>query len=1184
MILVKEHLDFKLISSKIDPLGRYIFLEVEIQDSPFVLLNIYAPNKCAEQCVFFSKLSEELKDFVTDEDKSVVIGGDFNVILDPDLDGRGGNKKRKDSVRYVEDMIIEHDLVDIWRIRNPTDTRFTWRQKSPLIQRRLDYWLISNDLQEDVESVEIITAIKSDHSAIALSINGLDENERGPSFWKFNSTLINDQEYCNLLRSEYKNWLEEFKEVNDKRVLWDLIKYKIRQRTIIYSKAKARKKREKVKHLEESLRDCTTKCDNNPSKENLDELECLQAEYDQLYDYITQGAIIRSRATWYELGEKNNKYFLNLEKSNKKKSSVRKIFTRDGKLTNNPKKIMDELESFYADLYDGSSCPSDSATSMFLDNSRGFPALADDSRKICEGKLGYSECFSVLGTFPKNKTPGNDGLTIEFYLAFWPLFGRLLVDSLNYAFEFGELSNSQKQAIITLIEKKGKDKRMIRNWRPISLINVDAKIASKTLAKRLEKVLPEIIHSNQNAFVKGRSIFDAIRTIDDLMEYTKEKDLPGILVAIDFEKAFDTLNLNFLIRTLHKFNFGPSFIQWIRTLYKNVKSCVMNNGFTTGPFTLSRGVRQGDPLSPYLFIIALETLTIKIRNDDSIKGFKIGGETTKLSLFADDMTCFVRDKESYASLFAILESFGSCSGLRVNHEKTEILALGNSILHEKDFNNHRVCEIIKILGVYFGYDEKQRNDLNFRQTLKSIKKSINMWKWRNLSLLGKIQIIKTFAIPKLMFRASVIPISNDLVKEANSIFYNFIWNGKDKVKRCALISDIDKGGLKMLDIESMVSARRVICLKKFLEDYPSTWKSILNSCILPVGGSLVLHCNFDTVKLKTQLPKYYKECFDAWSGLNSSTPVTFNDIMNEIIWNNKFICIDKKSVYRNDLVNLGIVKVGDLITDNNLFLHEDPYVPISPEQRFFIMGVVHSLPSDWKTIIRSSVCTNEIKPIPCTPYIKLNCGSVPISDVTSKQIYDSFLRKKQTPPTAQQKLTDKYSETSINWEKVYSLPFRTTLDSKLREFQYKILNNIVFTNDKLFRFGLSQSPNCTFCNEEPESIEHLLSRCKVSSEFWKEVLSWLKDNNIIIESLNEIGLFLGNFEKTEDFFIINHILLLGKYYIYVRKCHGSLPSLRGFIARIRRVYNIELHIARERNKLTTHFKKWEKLVAVMNTQ
>ena len=270
-----------------------------------------------------------------------------------------------------------------------------------------------------------------------------------------------------------------------------------------------------------------------------------------------------------------------------------------------------------------------------------------------------------------------------------------------------------------------------------------------------------------------------------------------------------------------------------------------------------------------MIIIALETLAIKIRNDDSVKGFSIGGETTKLSSFADDMTCFLRDKESHTSLFAILESFGSCSGLRVNHDKTEIIALGNNILHEKDFNDHKICEIIKILGVYFGYDEKQRNELNFRQTLKSIKKSIHMWKWRNLSILGRIQIIKTFAIPKLLFRASVIPMPNDLVKEVNSIFYTFIWNGKDKVKRCALISNIDKGGLKMLDIESMISARRVICLKKFLEDYPSTWKSFLNSCIFSVGGSLILHCNFDTVKLKTQFPKYYKECFDAWSGLRA---------------------------------------------------------------------------------------------------------------------------------------------------------------------------------------------------------------------------------------------------------------------------------------------------------------------------
>ena len=251
---------------------------------------------------------------------------------------------------------------------------------------------------------------------------------------------------------------------------------------------------------------------------------------------------------------------------------------------------------------------------------------------------------------------------------------------------------------------------------------MDAKIASKAL--------PEIIHYNKNAFVKGRTIFDAIRTIEDVIEHIKQKGLSGIFVAVDFEKAFDTLNFNYLIRILHEFNFGPSFIQWIRVLYKNASSCVMNNGFSTGPFSLGRGVRQGDPLSPYLFIIALEVLAIRIRNDDSIQGFKIGEVNVKLNLFADDMTCLLKDKRSYTSLFRLLDDFGECSGLKVNHEKTEALAFGDSSIWEDLSNMHNLRNVIKILGIYFGGNDKERDDLNFRETLKSIKKSLNLWKWR----------------------------------------------------------------------------------------------------------------------------------------------------------------------------------------------------------------------------------------------------------------------------------------------------------------------------------------------------------------------------------------------------------------------------------------------------------------------
>ena len=247
----------------------------------------------------------------------------------------------------------------------------------------------------------------------------------------------------------------------------------------------------------------------------------------------------------------------------------------------------------------------------------------------------------------------------------------------------------------------------MKNWRQLSPVNVDAKLGSKTLAKRLEKVLPDVIHFNQIAFVEGRIIFYAIRTIDDVIEYARYKDIPGILVAINFEKAFDSLNLNFLLRVLHAFNFGPSFIPWIRVLYYKASSCVMNNGLTTGPFALSRGVRQGDPLSPYLFIIALETLAIQIR-DDSIKGIKIRDEPVKLSLFADDMTCFIKGSSSYTNLFVTLKTFGKCSALKIN-KKTEALALANSSsLWEGYSDMPNLCNPFKNSGVYFGYDAKKK--------------------------------------------------------------------------------------------------------------------------------------------------------------------------------------------------------------------------------------------------------------------------------------------------------------------------------------------------------------------------------------------------------------------------------------------------------------------------------------------
>ena len=506
--------------------------------------------------------------------------------------------------------------------------------------------------------------------------------------------------------------------------------------------------RENEKSLQKKLQAAQIQFQQNQCEEFEKILDECKTGIEKFYDEKANGLIVRSRARWQEHGEKSTKYFLSLEKRNHTRKHMRKLCL-SGVITTNYENFLDSSSKYYKNLYIRKINTVQSDMLEHFLGQASIPKLAAEERLSCEGRITIGECVKALDTFENGKTPGNDGIPTEFYKTFWSCIGELMTDVFNYSFDSGEMSNSQKQAIITLIEKKDKDRTYLENWRPISLVNADSKLASKVISNRIKKVLPRIIHYNQFGFIKGRFIGEGARLILNIIDHTELLKLSGILLFIDFEKAFDSIEWDFLYQALEAFNFGPTLIRWIKIFYNNVSSCVTNNGFFSEQFKLERGVRQGDPLSPYLFVVAIEILASSLRSNEHIEGIKINNDEIKTLLYADDMTATLANTSSVVIFMQTPNNFEICSGLKMNISKTRAMWIGASKNSLEKPLGLEWCTRVKTLGIHPLCDQGQIVKQNFHERLSDIQKTINLWSLRGLSLLGKVTIVKSFLIPKL---------------------------------------------------------------------------------------------------------------------------------------------------------------------------------------------------------------------------------------------------------------------------------------------------------------------------------------------------------------------------------------------------------------------------------------------------
>ena len=522
-IWIANYSNCRVVDEMHDIEGRVISILVQVDDIMFNVINVYAPNKSRERQVFLGDIPNYMFKNIDDSLKGeLVILGDFYFVEDPDIDitdsaWRGniaGNQQ-------ILNLKKNYGICDIFRTLNPNIRKYTHFSQRYNSSSRIDRIYVTQLFKSLVTKCDIYRCPQSDHDYVYCNFH-TDTAKRGPGVWKLNNTILKHSLFKDKFKAFWSDWQQQRARFDNIQTWWDLGKIKIKSLCRDYCQEKKANQDKLLISLREEYSELMDKRDMSPDSEAPDErLEYLRTEISDLEAKTMEGAIIRSRIQYREEGEKCSKFFVDLEKRKAISKTIDSLRSAKGEILTDPEAILSEQVKLYTELYREEGID-EAAQDIVLDNLDN--KLSTDDINKCDGLLSFEEVTKAIKVFTNNKSPGHDGLTAEFYKTFWDTVGDDFIAVSNDAFEKGLLTVSQRRGMIVLLFKKG-DNLNLKNWRPISLLNIDYKIITKCLANRLRKVVHVIINPEQTCSVPGRSIEQTTSVVRDLIHYVNQKNL-----------------------------------------------------------------------------------------------------------------------------------------------------------------------------------------------------------------------------------------------------------------------------------------------------------------------------------------------------------------------------------------------------------------------------------------------------------------------------------------------------------------------------------------------------------------------------------------------------------------------------------------------------------------------------------